>query len=449
MTKAQRLTLLATIMGSGIVVLDSTIVNLALPKIASQLHAGFTDLQWVVDGYMLSLSALILLGGSLGDIFGRKRAYMIGLLGFGASSLLCALAPNIDSLIILRVMQGIFGALLVPGGLAIINTNFGSGQRGAAIGLWSAWLAIFGPVGPLLGGYLLGVGSWRLIFLVNVPLVIVCAVLAQIGVRDSRDSQPRRIDTVGALLAMASLAALTFGLIEGPADHWRLVSDALLATGALLGATFIYQEHHSHDPMVPLGLFRTRNFSAANIMTFALYGGLAGFTFSLVIHLQTVLGDSAIKAGASILPLPIAMFLLSRRFGALSAKLGPRLFMTVGSLFVGAGMVSMYWLRHGNGYVAHVLPGTLLFGFGMSLLVAPLTITVMSSVGDANSGIASGINNAVSRVAGLLVIAVLGLFGAAQAYHFAIILCGSLAITAGVLSFILVQKLPKASLPSA
>jgi EmrB/QacA subfamily drug resistance transporter len=443
MTRKQIITLLATIIGSGIVILDGSIVNLALPKIALQLHASFSDLQWIVDGYLLSLSALILLGGSLGDIFGRKKVYVIGLIGFGISSLLCALAPTIDGLICLRILQGAFGALLVPGGLAIINTNFPNAKRATAIGAWSAGGAIFSPIGPILGGYLLGVGSWRLIFLINVPLVVVCAILAQLGIVETRDESPRQLDYAGAVLAMIGLAGLTYGFIEGPANHWHTASWCVLLLGVLGCAIFLYHQAHSRDPMVPLELFTSRNFIAANSMTFALYGALSGFLFALIIYLQVTLGYSSIKAGASILPLAIALFFLSRQFGKLSGRFGPRMFMTMGSILVGFAMASLYSLHSGDSYTSHVLPGIVLFGIGMSMVVAPLTITVMASVPDISSGIASGINNAISRVAGLLMIAVLGLFGSKQTYHFAIILSASLAVAAGVISFVLVQKITK------
>ena len=445
MTREQKLALFATIVGSGIVILDSTVVNLALPHIASNLHAHFADLQWIADGYLLSLSALILLGGSLGDIFGRKKIYMIGLLGFGAASLLCGLAPNAPALILTRIVQGIFGALLVPGGLAIINTNFPASERGAAIGSWSAWSAVFAALGPLLGGYILGVASWRWIFLINVPLVILCYAIGSVSIKEGKDSRVRRVDAKGAMLAMLSLAGLTYGLIEGPANHWHASSLIPLIAGAILSIVFISFEKRSKDPMVHLDLFKSGNFAGSNIMTFGMYGALGGFFFALVIYLQTQLHYSSIKAGLSLIPVTILLVLFSKRIGKLSMKVGPRLFMTAGPLIAAAGIFSLIRLNPNHaGYFTVVLPGVLLFAIGLVLLVAPLTTTVMTSVADESSGIASGINNAVSRVAGLIVIALLGIFGSAHVYHFAIYLCAGMAAASGLVSFAMIKNPAKA-----
>ncbi|HWB38701.1 MAG TPA: MFS transporter [Candidatus Saccharimonadales bacterium] len=441
MNRQQRLTLLATIVGSGIVILDSTVVNLALPHISHSLHASFADLQWIADGYLLSLSALILLGGSLGDIFGRKRIYLIGLLGFGVASLLCGLAPNAAVLIITRVLQGIFGALLVPGGLAIINTNFPAEERGAAIGSWSAWSAVFAALGPLLGGYILGVTSWRWIFLINVPLVVLCYLLGSVSIKEGKDSRVRRVDYKGAIYAMFALAGITYGLIEGPANHWRLQSVAPLIEGLVIGAVFLRNQKRSKDPMVHLDLFKSRNFTGSNIMTFGMYGALGGFFFALVIFLQTTAHYSAIRAGLSLIPVTVLLVLFSKRVGKLSSVLGPRMFMTFGPLIAAAGILSLIRLSATNSsYMTVVLPGVVLFAAGLTLLVAPLTTTVMTSVSDANSGIASGINNAVSRVAGLIVIAVLGLFGSAHVYHFAIYLCAAMAASSGIISWLTIEN---------
>ena len=434
------LALLATIIGSGVVFLDGTIVNLALPKISGSLHANFSDLQWIVDGYLLSLSSLILLGGSLGDIFGRKKTYLIGLSGFGAVSLLCGLSPNAHVLISLRIIQGIFGALLVPGGLAIINTNFDRAERGAAIGKWSAWSGIAAAIGPLVGGYVIDATSWRWIFFINVPLIIVCGVLALKGVEESRDRRVRHVDYGGAGLAALALAGITYGLIQGPSNHWQAGSLAPLIMGTLAAAVFLLYESRKKDPMVHLGLFRSRNFSGSNIMTFAMYGALSGFMFVLVIYLQTKVGYSAIKAGASLLPVSILLLVFSSKFGALSSKYGPRYFMTVGPLIAATAMFLLADYSRGKSYLWFLLPRVILFGAGLVLMVAPLTTTVMTSVEESSSGIASGINNAVSRVASLIVIAVLGLFGSAHFFKFGIILSASMAATAGILSFFIIQN---------
>jgi EmrB/QacA subfamily drug resistance transporter len=434
MTTRQRLTLITAIIGSGIVILDGTIVNLALPKIALGLHANFAGLQWVVDGYLLSLSALILLGGSLGDIFGRKKTYLLGLVGFGVASLACGLAPNAVMLVLMRLVQGIFGALLVPGGLAVINTNFDRTIRGAAIGAWSAWSAIFAALGPLLGGYILDVASWRWIFLINVPLVAICFVLGSRSIEESR-GRVRRVDGLGAGLAALSLAGLTYGLIEGPAVHWPAKVFLAIAAGVIAGGLFVWHEQYSKAPMVDFSLFRSRNFTGSNIMTLMMYGALGGFTLALVVYLQTTLHYSAIKAGVSLLPLTIMLFLFSKRVGALAGRVGPRLFMTFGPIIAGLGMLLLLRLHAGVAYITTVLPGVTLFSIGMALLVAPLTTTVMTSVDDENSGIASGINNAVARIGGLLVVAVLGLFGAAHVFRFGMILGASLAILSGIISW--------------
>ncbi|HSX18256.1 MAG TPA: MFS transporter [Candidatus Saccharimonadales bacterium] len=437
------LALIATIIGSGVVFLDGTIVNLALPKIAFNLHADFSDLQWIADGYLLSLSSLILLGGSLGDIFGRKRVYITGLIGFGTISLLCGLSPNVGFLIAFRLLQGVFGALLVPGGLAIINTNFPREQRGAAIGTWSAWSGILAAIGPLVGGYVIDATTWRWIFFINVPLIVVCGVLAAKGVEESRDQRVRKVDVTGAILCILALAGITYGLIEGPVAQWHAKAIIPLVSGVLFGGLFLWYEHRNKDPMIHLALFRSRNFSASNIMTFGMYGALAGFMFSLVIYMQTKLGYSAIKAGASLLPVSIMLLLFSRRVGRLSSKYGPRLFMTIGPIVAAAGMFLLVDYRPGHSYLWFMLPRVLLFSIGLVLLVAPLTTTVMTSVEESSSGIASGINNAVSRIAGLIVIAILGLFGAGHIFRFSMILCGGLAAIAGVVSYLAIQNKPK------
>jgi EmrB/QacA subfamily drug resistance transporter len=433
------LVLIATILGSAVVLLDGTIVNLALPKIASQLHIGFSGLQWIVDGYMLSLSSLILLGGSLGDIFGRKRVYLVGLIGFGLSSLICAIAPNAAALIGARVIQGIFGALLVPGGLSIINTNFERKDRGQAIGRWTAWTSIAIVIAPLIGGSILNIASWRWIFLINIPLVALCLVTALPSIHESHSTQSRHIDVRGSILAALALAGTTLGLIEGPATHWQPWAIGGLVIGFLAILGFVYAERHERDPMVDLSLFASRNFTGSNLMTFCMYGALSGFMVALVVYLQQYVGYSSLQTGLTTLPISVIMFFFAGRVGKLSGRYGPRLFMTVGPILQGAGMASLYFLGRGDSYWLHILPGVLLFAAGLVLTVAPLTTTVMTSVDEDSSGIASGINNAVSRAAGLIVIALLGLLGAAHVYHFAIVLCAGLAITAGAISYFYIE----------
>ncbi len=440
MTRKQLFTLITTIVASGVVILDGSVVNLALPHIAGSLHTSFSGLQWIVDGYLLTLSSLILLGGSLGDILGRKKVYLFGLAGFAVASLLCGLSVSTGMLIALRMLQGVFGALLVPGGLAIINTNFTAENRSAAIGRWTAWSAMAAAIGPLLGGYIISVASWRWIFIINVPLIAVCLYLGLVGIKETKNATPRKIDYQGAMLAALALGGITYGLIEGPARHWGASSLLPLIIGFASFAAFIFTEMRSKDPMVKLGLFRSRNFTAANIATFAMYGALGGFFFILIIHLQTVVGFSSLKAGLSTVPVSILLLLLSSRAGELVGKYGPRLFMTFGPIIAASGMALLLTLHRGSGLITGVFPGMILFGVGLALNVAPLTNTVMSSVSETDSGIASGVNNAVSRVSGLIVIALLGLFGATNSYRYTVILCAIMAASAGVLAFLLVDN---------
>jgi len=440
MTRAQWGTLIATILGSGVVFLDSTVINLALPALSKEFGATFADLQWVVDGYMLSLASLILISGSLGDIFGRKKMYVTGLIVFGITSLLCGFAPNVATLIVMRIAQGVAAALIVPEGLAIINTNFPDDKRSVAIGRWAAWSGIATILGPLIGGYLIQTVTWRWIFFINVPIVAVCLWLGILNIQESRDDRPRTIDYLGGLLTIGYLALITYGLIEGPAMHWNMATAGSIISGIILFAFFIALEARKSDPMVNLRLFASRNFSGANIMTFAMYGALAGFFFLLIIFLQQSAGYTSIEAGLSTIPATILLLLFSGRMGVYTEKYGPRMFMTLGPIISGLGILTLVNLPHASNYLFNVLPGVLLFGIGLTLFVTPLTATVMSSVSRQDSGIASGINNAVSRAAGLIVVALLGLFGAENAYVFGTLLCAGLAVFAGVASFILIRN---------
>jgi EmrB/QacA subfamily drug resistance transporter len=432
-------TLFAVTLGSSVVLLDGNIVNLALPAMGTDMHVGFTVLQWITDAYLLSLSALILLGGSLGDIFGHKKIYLIGLIGFGVASLACAVAPSAPLLIIARILQGVFGALLVPGALAIINTNFAKKDRPQAIGRWAGWSSIAIVIAPFLAGGILAFSSWRLIFVINIPLIALCIYMVQRSVTENKSPHPRKIDVLGAFLVTLSLAGLTYGLIEGPAKSWSIETVASLIVGVVMLLLFVWHEKRSKDPMVRLSLFKSRNFLGANLMAFMMYGALGGFMFVLAIYLQTTLHYSAFAAGLSLLPVSLILFFLVGKVGGLSAKYGPRIFMTIGPLVAASGIGLLYFLHPGASYMVNVLPGILLFGVGLALLVSPLTTTVMSSVSDHQSGIASGINNAVTRAAGLIVIALLGLLGSGRVYSFAIILCTCMTIAAGVISYFMIR----------
>jgi len=430
----------AVIIGSGVVFLDGSVVNLALPKMAEMLSAGFSGQQWIVDGYLLTLSALILLGGSLGDILGRKKIYMWGVVGFGVASLLCALAPTIETLIGARIIQGIFGAMMIPGALALINTNFSADLRGKAIGMWTAATSAIIAGGPLVGGYLIDAVSWQAIFLINVPLLILVVWLGLPAIKESKTATHRKVDWWGAGFAVAALGGLTYGLIEGPVTHWSVPAVGALVMGVVAAGLFVWCEHTRKDPMLPLRLFGSRNFTGVNITTFAMYGALGGFFFILTIYLQTTLGYESMEAGLATLPVSIMLIFLSGRVGAIAGKLGPRWFMTVGPILAGLGILLLLPLHQGSEYLWHILPGILLFGLGLAATVAPLTTTVLASAEEDDSGIASAVNNAVSRVSGLIVVALLGLFGAGQAYQFAVLLCGGLAIVAGILSAVLIRN---------
>ncbi len=410
----KRLTLVACILGSGTVFLDGTVVNVALPAIREGLHAGLAEQQWVVAGYLLTLSALILVGGSFGDLFGRRRVFAIGVATFGGFSLLCAVAPSASLLVVARALQGIAGAMLVPNTLALIMDTFDEDERGAAIGSWTAWTAIATVIGPLGGGILIGIASWRWVFAINVIPVLLTLWLLRYAPPGER-MKGVRVDAVGALLAALGLAGPVLALIEQPTRGWSspVVSVPLVLGLALLGL-FVWWEGHTRDPMLPLSLFGRRNFTVGNITTFALYAGLSAATFLLALFLQEAAGYSALEAGLSLLPLTVLTFFLSRRFGALADRIGPRLFMGFGPVVAGIGLLLMIRIDASGSYVPDVLPGVVVFGLGLSMTVAPLTAAVLAGAPPHHSGIASGVNNAVARVAGLLAVAVVGAVCAAQ-----------------------------------
>jgi EmrB/QacA subfamily drug resistance transporter len=405
--RTKRMVLVAAILGSGIVFLDSTIVNVALPAIRSSLHGDLADQQWIVEAYLLTLSALLLVGGSLGDLFGRRRVFSIGVAAFGLFSLLCAVAPSSAVLIGARAVQGIAGALLVPSTLALIMDNFKSHERAAAIGTWTAWTGVATVIGPLGGGALITLASWRWVFAINLVPVAITLVLLRRLPADTRT--PGHVDWLGALLAAFGLAGPVFALIEQPRYGWGDGRVAIpLVVGIVLLAGFVIQERRSPEPMMPLQLFRSRNFSVGNLTTLTLYAGLSIATFFLVLFIQQVAGYTALEAGLALLPLTVLMFLFSRRFGALADRYGPQAFMAGGPVVAGAGLLALVRVGPGADYLTEVLPGVLVFGLGLSATVAPLTAAVLGSVEQGHSGVASGINNATARVAGLLAIAALG-----------------------------------------
>jgi EmrB/QacA subfamily drug resistance transporter len=412
----KRLILVACILGSAIAFLDGTVVNVALPAIQRDLGASLAGQQWVVEGYMLSLSSLLLVGGSLDDLFERRSVFAIGVAGFGVMSLACALAPSIGVLIAARVLQGVFGALLVPSTLAIIIATFPQSERGAAIGSWTAWTGISTVVGPLLGGALIDSASWRWVFLINVPVVIVVLVLTAKAIPRTASQQPgAKVDFLGAFLCAIGLGGVIFALIE----QSRLgFGDPAVAGSAAVGVAalvaFLLHERRAPNPMLPLYLFRSRNFAIGNLATFTMYAGLGGALFFVALYLQQVAGYSALKAGAAFLPLTAMTFALARRFGALADKYGPRWFMGFGPIIGGVGLALLMRLDVKADYVTELLPALLLFGLGLSVTVAPLTATVLAAVDEKHAGVASGVNNAIARVAGLLAIAVLGAFVASQ-----------------------------------
>lgn len=437
-TAVGRWVLLATILGSGMAALDATVVNVALPAIAKDFNSGVAGLQWVVTAYLLTLASLILLGGSLGDRYGRRRVFSIGVIWFMAASFLSGVAPNLNLLIAARAFQGIGGALLTPGSLAIIEASFDPEDRSRAIGAWSGLGGIATAIGPFAGGYLISAVSWRLIFLLNLPLAAIVLVAVRRVPESRNPSLMGPLDIRGSLLGVIGLAGSTYALIEGPSGASRtfVIVAALVGAVGLFG--FVVLEAHSDSPMVPLKLFRSRQFSAANLVTFAMYAALGGVFFLLVINLQVSLGYSPLEAGAAMLPVTMLMLVLSPRAGVLAQRIGPRIPMTFGPVIVAIGLLLMTRITPGSTYMESVFPAVVVFGLGLSLMVAPLTATVLAAAASDNAGVASGINNAVARVAGLIAVASLpalsGLTGGAennpkeftQGFHRASLICAGL-----------------------
>jgi len=442
MSATGRWTLVASILGSSMAFIDGSVVNVALKAIERDLGGGLASQQWVVDGYLLTLGSLILVGGSLGDVFGELRVFSLGVAAFAAASVLCAVAPDAAALIVFRGVQGVAGALLTPASLAVLTATFSGAERGAAIGQWTAWSGISFVIGPTLGGWLVDVTSWRVIFLINVPIALATLALVRRlgGTRQARRTE-LRVDLPGAFLTAAGLGLLVGGFIEQPHLGWGdPVVAGGIAGGALLLAVFVWFELHTAAPMLPLRLFRLRNFSVTNVETLAVYGALSGLSLFLTLFLLEFSDYSALRAGVALLPITIVMFFLSPRTGKLSMQHGPRLFMAVGPLLAGVSVLAFTRLPAHLDYWVDLLPALLAFAVGLSLTVAPLTTTVLSDAGPGDAGVASGVNNAVARVAGLVAVAVLGIAAAgggdrltSHGFHTAMLVAAGLLVCGGLI----------------
>ncbi len=459
---AGRWVLAVAVLGSAMAFLDGTVVNVALPDIGRDLDASTSALQWMLNGYLLTLASLILLGGSLGDRHGRRRVFELGVGLFTAASLLCAVAPNAALLVVARLLQGVGGALLTPGSLAILEATFRPGDRARAIGAWSGLGGVAGALGPLLGGYLVDAVSWRAIFLINLPLGVFVIAMARRHVPETHDpTASGQLDFAGAILAALGLAGVTYALIEAPGGGATPLILVAGIGGALALAAFLLAERRSPNPMMPLDIFRSRQFSAANLVTFAVYAALGGFFFLFVAFLQISLGYSPIAAGAASLPVTVLMLVLSARSGALAQRVGARIPLTVGPLVIAAGLLLLTRIEPGDSYLASVLPAVIVFGLGLVLVVAPVTATVLAAADARHSGIASGINNAVARVAGLLAVAVLPLIGGltgdsfydpsamTDGFHIAMLACAALAVVGGILAWLTISGEVLEAVPTA
>lgn len=407
-TAVGRWVLAAAVLGSAMASIDATVVGVALPRIGREFHADVAALQWVTNGYTLTLAGLLLLGGAMGDRYGRRRVFVVGTVWFAGASALCGVSPSVDVLIGARALQGVGAALVMPGSLALLEASFVEEDRGRAIGAWSGLGGVATAIGPFVGGWLIGAASWRWVFFLNVPTA-VAVVLSSRHVPESRRADVRgRLDVAGAVLASAGLAGVVFGLTDAPARGWVALPTLVpLAVGSALLGAFLALERGRADPLVPPGLFRSRQFSGTNAVTFLVYGGLGGALFLLPIELQQAAGYGPLAAGTALLPLTVVMLLFSARSGELAARIGPRLQLTVGPVLAGAGLVLLMRVGPGSGYLADVLPGVLVLGAGLAVMVAPLTAGVLAAAPGAYAGVASAVNNAVARAAGLAAVTVL------------------------------------------
>ncbi len=451
-TPAGRWVIAATVAGSGMAFLDSTVVNVALPSIGHDLHAGLGGLQWTVNGYLLTLGSLLLLGGSLGDLYGRRRLFVTGLLAFTAASVLCGLAPSMGVLIAARALQGVGGAMLVPGSLALLTASFRADDRSAAVGAWSGLAGVAAAIGPFIGGWLVDGVSWRLVFLLNVPIAAAAIVITLRHVPESRDLEAvRSPDLAGALVATLGLGGVVFALIQWSADGTSVAVVVTGVIGTLALVAFPFVERGSRQPLVPLDIFRSRQFSGANATTLAVYAAFGGALFLLVLELQQVLHYSALAAGSSLLPITVIMLTLSARTARLGQRIGPRWPMTFGPMVIAGGLFLLSRLRPGDSYASGVLPGVVVVGLGLAFTVPPLTAAVMGAVEERHVGVGSAVNNAVARVGTLLSVAVLplaaGLGGLApgdpryrDGLSRALVLSAGLCVAGGVVAFVTVRR---------
>jgi EmrB/QacA subfamily drug resistance transporter len=407
--REKQLTLLAAVLGTSVVFLDATVTSVALPAIRGDLGGGLAGQQWVTNAYLLALGSLLLIGGSLGDVFGQKRVFLVGVAGFGLTSALCAVASSIPELCVFRSMQGVCAALVTPTALAVIIHVFPEDERARAIGTWTALSSIVGVIGPFIGGVLIAAGSWRLIFVLNAPLVLVTVTLIARGVPASASAgTAERLDFPGALLAAVALSGSVFAVTEEPARGWSALVAGSLAVGVLGAVAFIAREARARAPMLPLSLFRERNFTIGNLATLTAYLGLGGVIFLLPVFLQEVSGYSPVQAGLALLPVTSLMIVLSRRFGAIADRVGSRVLISLGALVAGCGLLLLVRVDQRADYVSEVLPALLVFGLGLAMLVAPLTATVLGAVEEDHAGVAAAVNTTLSRVAQLFAVAVLG-----------------------------------------
>ncbi len=442
---AGRWVLVAMILGSALAGIDATVVNVALPALAEGLDADFAALQWTVSAYALTLASFILLGGTLGDRLGRRRVFVVGVVWFAVASLACGLAQDVGTLIVARAVQGVGAALLTPGSLALLQVSFRQEDRARAIGAWSGLGGVATAVGPVLGGWLVDVASWRWVFLINLPLAVVVVWLAARHVPETRDEAAAgtAVDWAGGLLGALALAGLTFALIEsarGPA-----VVAAALGVAAVAAAAFVARERRASYPVLPFGAFASPQFSAVNGVTFLVYGGFGVVFFLLVVQLQEAAGFGPVAAGSALLPVTLLMLVLSSRSGALASRIGPRLQLSVGPLVLAVGLLLLARIGPGATYLGDVLPGVVVFGLGLAVMVAPLTAAALAAASDEHAGMASGVNNAVARTGGLVAVAAVPVLagvtrGEAGGYERALWISAAVVAVGGVVAALTVRN---------